>query len=242
MPTPRCDRCDAELSDAAVRDGWCENCGKRIPDYLLHERKKPTAAAEPEPLPTGEVVFHIAFRTRLIAFLVLLAASGAGWFIPIWIVTHPSRDPRKQTEEIVAAVAGTGMGLVLTSIALARLLAGRIVVGERELRHTRAFLGGLGPVVVTDVIPFAEVERFGFGYTPEDTDFFVTPNAIPTVLLRARGSDHRFVLKEYDRVDRFLALLLARVKQRPETIRPGCLGLGAFYRYPPGGGPSRGGV
>ena len=39
MPTVRCDRCDAACSDAEVRDGWCENCGKRLPEYLLHPAK-----------------------------------------------------------------------------------------------------------------------------------------------------------------------------------------------------------
>lgn len=241
MPTIRCDQCDTELLDVAVRDGWCETCGKRIPEYLLRERAERPAPAEPEPLPTGDVEFHIPFRTRLTAFLVMIAASGACWFVPIWVVTHPTQQPAKQWEDVFAISLGGFLGLVSTSAALARLRAGRIVVGERDIRHTRAFLGGFGPFVVTDVIPFAEVERFGFGYTAQDTDFFVIPNVIPTVLLRARGVDHRFVLKEYDRVDRFLALLLARVKQKPETIRPGWHGLGKFFKYPPGGGGAAGG-
>jgi hypothetical protein len=223
----RCDKCDAICSDAAVRDGWCENCGKRLPEYLLRQRVE-APAAEPEALPTGDVEFHIPFRTRLIAFLVLFGASLAAWFIPVWIVTHPSADARKRTEEIVVALGGGAMGLVVTSISLARLRAGRIVVGERELRHTRAFLGGLGPVVVTDVIPYASVVRFGFGFTPEDTDFFITPAAIPTVLLRAGGAVHRLVLKEYADAGRFLALLRARLNTPPETITPGWLGLGKF--------------
>jgi hypothetical protein len=224
----RCDKCDVVCSDAAVRDGWCENCGKRLPDYLLHARGA-EPAPEPEALPTGDVEFHIPVRTRLIAFLVLFGASLAAWFIPVWIATHPSADARKRAEGIVVALSGSLMGLVVSSIALARLRAGRIVVGEHELRHTRAFLGGLGPVVVTDVIPYASVERFGFGFTPEDTDLFITPAAIPTVILRAGGADHRLVLKEYTDPYRFLALLRARLKTQPETITPGWLGLGKFH-------------
>jgi hypothetical protein len=228
MPTIRCDTCDAELSDTAVRDGWCEGCGKRIPEYLLHERKKLAAEAEPESPPTGEVVFHTLLRTRLTAFVLLLAASGVAWFIPIWVVTHPTREVRKQTESLLGAVFGGLMGAVVTSVAFGRLLAGRIVVGERELRHTRPFLGGLGPFVVTDVIPFAAVERFGFGFTPADTGLVVLQQAIPTLLLRAAGVTHRLVLQEYPDPDRVLTALRRRLMTPPESIDPGWLGLGKF--------------
>jgi hypothetical protein len=228
MPTIRCDKCDTECSDAAIRDGWCENCGKRIPEYLLQERKKPAAAGETESLPPGEVEFHIPFQTRLIAFLVLFGASIAAWFIPVWTLTHLLAGGHKFGEAIVAAVFGSVMGLILTSIAAARLRAGRIVVTDTEVRYTRPFLDALGPFLVTHVVPYKAVERFGFGFTPEDTDFFILSKAIPTILLRANGSVHRLILREYPDPGRILAAIRRRLMTPPESIVPGWLGLGKF--------------
>jgi len=168
MSAIRCDKCDAVWSADAVRDGWCENCGKRLPEYLLHARTSdPEPAAEPAPPPAGEVEFRSEFRPRLVAFLVLLAVAVVAGGVPVWIVTHPPSDPRKVGEATFAAVLCGSLGLVLLSVALARLRAGRLVVGDTEVRFTRPFAGGFGPFVVTDRIPFAAVDRFGAGFTPD---------------------------------------------------------------------------
>jgi hypothetical protein len=242
MPTVRCDRCDTVCPEAAVRDGWCENCGKRLPAYLLHQPPTddaPAAAAaeaeEEAPVPAGDVEFRSAFSARLVAFLVLGAAGLAAAFGPVWIVTHPTRDPRKAGEDVFAAVLTGGVALVALSVAAIRLRAGRLVVGESEVRHTRGWLGGLGPVLVTDRIPYAAVERFGFGYIPEDADLFVTPRRFPTVMFRVgpcpgcpSGGDFRLPLKEYPDTPRIMKLLLARVGRPPELLLPGWHLLGKF--------------
>ncbi len=223
MSAVRCDKCDAACTEAEVRDGWCGNCGKRLPAYLLHPR-----AAEPDVPASGDVEFRSEYLPRLVAFLVLTAGAASAAFGPIWIATHPPQDPRKVTEAVVVAVFLGVMAVLVFSIALGRLRAGRLVVGEDEVRIDRPFAGGLGPFLVTDRIPFAAVERFGFGYTPEDTDLFVTPGSIPTVMFRAGGRDYRIVLKEYENPGRILRALQTRLKHPPETIVPGWLGLGKF--------------
>ena len=51
MAALRCQQCDQPLSSAEIQDGWCENCGKRVPAGLLSA----AARGEVEPVASRPV-------------------------------------------------------------------------------------------------------------------------------------------------------------------------------------------
>ncbi len=43
----RCLHCDAAPSAREIADGWCDSCGKRLPESYAAHAKRETAAAAP---------------------------------------------------------------------------------------------------------------------------------------------------------------------------------------------------
>jgi uncharacterized RDD family membrane protein YckC len=54
MPAVTCPNCEAALRDSDLAEGWCDNCGKKLPAFLL--REKPEARRVPSAsTPAGRV-------------------------------------------------------------------------------------------------------------------------------------------------------------------------------------------
>jgi hypothetical protein len=49
MSELKCPNCSVALSDEARADGWCPDCGKRVPPMLLARAARPDAPREPRP-------------------------------------------------------------------------------------------------------------------------------------------------------------------------------------------------
>ena len=72
---PRCFHCNAGVTTHEIADGWCETCGKKIPDFLKGDIKRlrtpvPAADSYDEPAP-GSV-------RRMLWSGLSLAAVSAG--------------------------------------------------------------------------------------------------------------------------------------------------------------------
>ena len=76
MSTHQCIHCEANVSASEILDGWCENCGKKIPPSMQDEvrRSQPVVT----PLPVANEVVGLKPRHILLAVAVfVVAVSGA---------------------------------------------------------------------------------------------------------------------------------------------------------------------
>jgi hypothetical protein len=74
MSTHQCLHCDANVTTAEILDGWCENCGKKIPPSMQAGLRTQTIVAPPPANDTAQ----LNFRHVLLAVVVfVVAVSGA---------------------------------------------------------------------------------------------------------------------------------------------------------------------
>src|SRR5262249_3125267 len=89
-----CPHCDAELKPLALADGWCEECGKRIPDFALRAAGLATPWAE-------ELVVVGTFEQRQLAERALCWLPSAAHAVlelsahrarAVWVSRVPAGD------------------------------------------------------------------------------------------------------------------------------------------------------
>ncbi len=76
MTSTYCPACDCRLSSAELTEGWCENCGKKLPVSLAARaaRKSPRSATAPKGEPTS---LGQAMMIGLFCLAVLVVIGGA---------------------------------------------------------------------------------------------------------------------------------------------------------------------
>ncbi len=124
-PTARCPYCDHDFAAAEIADGWCEPCGRRIPEVVLKEvRPRPHFAPPPPPPEPTEAERAEARRTdttraigAVIMILGLLVCVGAA----AWIAY--CRFQRADAGRAFTWIAGAGGAAFLFGLAL--LIDGR---------------------------------------------------------------------------------------------------------------------
>ncbi|MFO0844887.1 MAG: hypothetical protein U0797_21240 [Gemmataceae bacterium] len=86
MPTT-CLHCDAALSRRELTDGWCDNCGKKLPSRFAQKTNreaggKPAAPPASNAISAGTYLLAGAMGIALLYFLVtaLLGDSGGAAF------------------------------------------------------------------------------------------------------------------------------------------------------------------
>lgn len=113
MSAVKCPTCDSLLTDVALADGWCPECGKRIPAFargaLIPTRTDPPAASESDGMP--------AWLKWTALILVLIAAAVAGW---MWSeVKHGKRTG-------TAAIFPVAFSIVLSVVTFAVWVAEKV--------------------------------------------------------------------------------------------------------------------
>jgi hypothetical protein len=73
----RCLHCDATSTASEITAGWCDSCGKRLPDSYAAKVK--LDAAKPKP---GETAARAGFGGKaVLALLAVVAVAAAGVFL-----------------------------------------------------------------------------------------------------------------------------------------------------------------
>lgn len=76
MSTYQCLHCEANVSTPEILDGWCENCGKKIPPSMQDEVRRSNKPAVKAPV-ASDVVGLSPRHILLAAVVFVVAASGA---------------------------------------------------------------------------------------------------------------------------------------------------------------------
>jgi hypothetical protein len=89
MSSARCPNCEAELDAVDLASGWCDRCGKKIPDFARSTGISPTrrdaprlAASDPErpPLRSGYRQPNYALRGLVALGMVVIIVAGIGLY------------------------------------------------------------------------------------------------------------------------------------------------------------------
>ena len=126
MADTRCPSCDHVFVVDELAEGWCADCGKKIPEVVLKDarprRRSPhPVPPPPEPTPAQRAELNRESRTRFIGFLLVLVALAVGCAAGAWIAYW------RLNREDAGPVAGwVGAGAVAVFLAgLGMLAAGR---------------------------------------------------------------------------------------------------------------------
>lgn len=85
MSELKCPNCSVVLSDAARADGWCADCGKRIPPMLLARAAQPNAPREPRPWLTyiGVGLLFVVAAAGGVMWSMVKKRELDGWLVAI---------------------------------------------------------------------------------------------------------------------------------------------------------------
>ena len=79
MSTHQCLHCDANVSTPEILDGWCENCGKKIPPSMQDELRRSQPVVIPPPV-ANELV-GLNPRHILLAVAVFVGAASSAFLL-----------------------------------------------------------------------------------------------------------------------------------------------------------------
>jgi hypothetical protein len=100
MPSRACPNCDHVLTLTETAEGWCDNCGKKLPASAISAERDPARAAA-APRPRGRSVL----RGRFGLWLLLLSGAFCVWGYNEYKL---SRDARAEPETVDLAKLESG--------------------------------------------------------------------------------------------------------------------------------------
>lgn len=80
MSTHQCLHCEANVSTSEILDGWCENCGKKIPPSMQDEVRRNNKSAVVAP-PVAHEPVGLNPRHILLAVVVFVAAASSAFVL-----------------------------------------------------------------------------------------------------------------------------------------------------------------
>ena len=73
-PSLRCLHCDAVPSNRELADGWCDSCGKRLPDSYTAQAKRESAPAAAAPVAAVASPPRFMWAVALVLVAAVVAA------------------------------------------------------------------------------------------------------------------------------------------------------------------------